>query len=118
MTKIRPSGVKVDKQKRLVIINWTDDHESTFLFHSLRAICPCAGCKGAYSDENVHNQAYPITDRREDDLNLFSVNAVGAYALQFSWSDGHSAGIYSWDLLRDACNCEICAGEKGKNDIA
>jgi DUF971 family protein len=116
MTKIRPSGVTVDKQKRLVIINWTDNHESTYPFHSLRAICPCAGCKGAYSDDIDHQRSDPDTDRRKDDLNLVSVNAVGAYALQFSWNDSHSAGIYSWDLLRGACACEICAAEKGQNE--
>ena len=113
MTRIRPSGVIVDKQKRLVIINWIDKHESTYTFHSLRAICPCAECKVAYGDATDRQHANPATDRREDDLNLVNVSAVGAYALQFVWSDGHSAGIYSWDLLRSACNCEICAAEKG-----
>jgi DUF971 family protein len=113
MAEFRPSGVVVDKQKRLVIINWIDNHESTYPFHSLRAICPCAECKVLYRDENDSQESDPTFDRRKDDLNLVNVNAVGAYALQFEWSDGHSTGIYSWDLLRSACNCEICAAEKG-----
>ena len=28
--------------------------------------------------------------------------AVGNYAIQITWSDGHSTGIYSWQTLRDA----------------
>ena len=27
---------------------------------------------------------------------------VGAWGLSIRWSDGHSTGIYSWELLRDA----------------
>jgi len=26
-----------------------------------------------------------------------SAHAVGRYALQFNWQDGHTAGIYSWE---------------------
>jgi DUF971 family protein len=28
--------------------------------------------------------------------------AVGNYAVQIHWSDGHSTGIYTWEALRDA----------------
>jgi DUF971 family protein len=34
---------------------------------------------------------------------LQSVEAVGHYALQPVWSDGHSYGIYSWEYLRQLC---------------
>ena len=37
------------------------------------------------------------------DLNLERLEAVGSYALQFTWSDGHYTGIYAWDYLRQAC---------------
>ena len=30
------------------------------------------------------------------------VQAVGTYALQFQWSDGHYTGIYTWTYLRSA----------------
>jgi DUF971 family protein len=30
------------------------------------------------------------------------VAAVGNYAIQPTWSDGHSTGIYSWETLRRA----------------
>ena len=35
-------------------------------------------------------------------------HAVGRYALEFSWSDGHRVGIYSWDYLRRNCQCGEC----------
>jgi DUF971 family protein len=38
-----------------------------------------------------------------------SAQAVGRYALQFNWQDGHAGGIYSWEYLRKACQCQECA---------
>jgi DUF971 family protein len=37
-----------------------------------------------------------------------SAHAVGRYALQFNWQDGHTAGIYSWEYLRRVCQCREC----------
>ena len=37
-----------------------------------------------------------------------SAHAVGRYALQFNWEDGHTSGIYSWDYLRRSCQCREC----------
>ena len=34
---------------------------------------------------------------------------VGNYAIQISFSDGHSTGIYSYDHLRKICPCAECA---------
>ena len=49
-----------------------------------------------------------IRDAPVTELNLESIEAVGAYAIQISWSDGHSTGIYSWEWLRAACPCGEC----------
>jgi hypothetical protein len=37
-----------------------------------------------------------------------SAHAVGRYAIQFNWLDGHSGGIYSWEYLRRNCQCREC----------
>ena len=37
--------------------------------------------------------------------------AVGNYAIQIEFTDGHSTGIYSFDYLRTICPCEACARE-------
>jgi len=41
-------------------------------------------------------------------LERVSVSAVGNYALQFNWSDGHKTGIYSFEYLRQLCPCPQC----------
>ena len=38
-----------------------------------------------------------------------AAKAVGNYALQIDFSDGHTTGIYSYDYLRTICPCEECA---------
>jgi DUF971 family protein len=38
-----------------------------------------------------------------EELNLDAVNAVGSYAIQFVWNDGHDSGIYTWQYLYEAC---------------
>jgi DUF971 family protein len=52
-----------------------------------------------------------VRDAPPTDLSLEQVSAVGSYALQFFWTDGHSTGIYTWELLRQACPCDICLPE-------
>ncbi|MGB5080699.1 MAG: gamma-butyrobetaine hydroxylase-like domain-containing protein, partial [Burkholderiales bacterium] len=34
-------------------------------------------------------------------VEITSLEPVGAYAIQPTFSDGHSTGIYSWDVLYD-----------------
>ncbi len=36
-------------------------------------------------------------------LNLDAATAVGSYAIQFAWNDGHDSGIYTWNYLYEAC---------------
>jgi DUF971 family protein len=34
-------------------------------------------------------------------VKIISIEAVGNYAIRIGFDDGHSTGIYSWDLLYD-----------------
>ena len=34
------------------------------------------------------------------DLKLVGMENIGTYALQLSWNDGHSSGLFSWETLR------------------
>ena len=55
-----------------------------------------------------------LRDAPVTDVNLESVEAVGSYALQFNWNDGHSTGIYTWEWLWAACPCAECLAESAE----
>jgi DUF971 family protein len=94
-------------------IDWQDGHKSKWPFTWLRDACPCATCV----DERKAQGRKPGQPKPKPAALLpmymppakpASAHAVGRYALQFNWADGHTAGIYSWDYLRRACQCPEC----------
>lgn len=108
MQGYRPVNITADRGQRQLIINWDDGHESRYSFSGLRQACPCVDCRGGHAHMGQPPDAHEIRNAPVTDLNLESVEAVGAYAIQISWSDGHSTGIYSWEWLRAACPCDEC----------
>jgi DUF971 family protein len=88
-------------------IRWSDGHESRISFFRLRDACPCAGCKG----ETILFQTYvpPEPDKQSPGrYDLEGAETVGGYAVKFRWKDGHDMGLYTWEHLRNLCECDIC----------
>ncbi len=87
-------------------IKWDDGHNTVISLKTLRDQCPCAGCRG----ETVLLKTYEPA--KQPDLpgkyTLAGIQQVGHYAVQISWKDGHSTGIYTWEILRDLCECNDC----------
>lgn len=104
----RPTDITADRNQRLLFISWSDGHESSYRFAGLRAVCPCAECRGGHANMGKPPDPRVVRDTPESDINLEQVVSVGTYAIQMYWSDFHSAGIYTWDLLRAACPCPLC----------
>ena len=100
-------------------IDWSDGHHSAWSFAWLRNACPCATCNDERSQQGRKiGQPKP---KPTEILPMFtapakpaSAQAVGRYALQFNWQDGHTAGIYSWDYLRRNCLCTECRFSRGE----
>jgi len=44
------------------------------------------------------------------DVSPEGVELVGGYGIRIRWSDGHSAGIYTFEKLRQDCPCPRCRG--------
>ncbi len=111
MSQPRPTGVKADRSQRLLTITWSDGHESQYPFDGLRAVCPCVECRGGHAHMGAPPDPREVRDAPETGLSLEQIEPVGSYALQFFWSDGHSTGIYTWPMLRQACPCPQCLPE-------
>jgi DUF971 family protein len=68
-------------------ITWSDGRVDHLTALALRGACPCAACQGAAA-------AGPGTT-------VGQVRAVGGYAIALAFlPDGHSTGIYTYELLR------------------
>lgn len=108
MTSPRPRGITADRNEKTLRIEWQDGHVSVYSFAGLRAVCPCVECKGGHEHMGGPPDPRLVRDAEPSDLQLDNLAQVGSYALQFFWSDGHDSGIYTWEVLRQACPCEEC----------
>lgn len=96
-------------------ITWSDAHTSHYDFAYLRENCPCATCREE-SDKHGKFGAKPAADSSalpifKPRITARAATAVGNYAIQIEFTDGHSTGIFSFDHLREICPCEACARE-------
>jgi DUF971 family protein len=107
---IRPAKVRVDKSGGTgVSIDWHDGHSSHWDFAWLRAACPCATChEEREAEDRKPGVAKPkpqsLLPMYEAPARPVEVTPVGKYAIRFKWNDGHEAGLYSWDYLRNVCD--------------
>ncbi|NJN43411.1 MAG: DUF971 domain-containing protein [Anaerolineae bacterium] len=116
MTSLRPTGITADRTQGKMAITWNDGHKSVYSFEWLREACPCAECRGGHENMGTIPEPQedlfmiPLMDARETKLQ--DVQAMGNYAINLLWMDGHKHGIYNWAYLRAICGCEECRGGK------
>jgi DUF971 family protein len=113
-TAVTPEKVRVLlTEGKGLEIDWSDGHKSAWSFVWLRDACPCATCveqrelEGRKPGEAKAKSA-ALLPLYTPPTKPTSAHAVGRYAIQFNWSDGHSGGIYSWEYLRRMCQCGAC----------
>jgi len=110
MDKFTPTGITADREKREVLITWSDGHKSIYSFSLLRNACPCAECRGGHEkmSANPDPEVWSLPEENTFKTSLKNVEAVGAYAITIEWEDGHHFGIYNWNYLRALCPCSEC----------
>jgi DUF971 family protein len=100
-----PMPVEIDRSAETrITVRWDDGHRSDWTARELRLLCPCASCVDEMTGEPILDPATVPADVR-----ALGARLVGRYAVEFKWSDGHSTGMYTFELLRAACPCEACA---------
>jgi DUF971 family protein len=109
----KPASVKIHvKTGAGVDITWADGHSSHFDYPYLREHCPCAACNDERAKKESHSgvilPASPLLPMYKPKPRANSATQVGNYAIQISFNDGHSTGIFSYDYLRTICPCAEC----------
>ncbi len=88
----RPTEITVHAASRVLGIVFDDGRAFRLPFEFLRVHSPSAEVRG-------HGPGQERLQVGKRDVAIKSVDAVGHYAVQLVFSDGHDTGLYSWDYL-------------------
>ena len=86
-----PVDIALHKKSRELELVY-EDGPVRLSFEYLRVLSPSAEVQGNSPDEAVLQVGKRLVD-------ITGVQVVGNYAIQYTFSDGHDSGIYSWDYL-------------------
>jgi len=91
-----PKKIIVDKERDDLVITWDDGNISRINKYLLRKYCPCAICQVEQS-ENHHDYLLFRGDKTE----IIDISVVGQHAINIVWKDGHKAGMYEFNYLKE-----------------
>lgn len=89
-----PTGIVVHAKSHALELQYANGQRYRIPFELMRVYSPSAEVRG-------HGPGQETLQTGKRDVTIVSIEGVGNYALQPTFSDGHATGIYSWDLLYD-----------------
>jgi len=90
----QPTEIRLHQKSRVLEIAFADGKSFRLPCEFLRVYSPSAEVRG-------HGPGQEVLQAGKQDVEITRIEPVGSYAVQFTFSDGHDTGIYSWDLLYD-----------------
>ena len=87
-----PTEIKLHQKSRVMEIAFDDGNTFRLPYEYLRVYSPSAEVRG-------HGPGQEVLQTGKQSVEIRSMEAVGSYAVQPQFSDGHATGIYSWDYL-------------------
>lgn len=99
---LRPVVIRRDGEDRLYI-EWSDGQCGAVTWDTLRSHCPCATCR---EEQQKPYDPFRVLSQKELEAGAprpLSMQPVGYYAYKIVWNDGHDAGIYTLENLRELC---------------
>jgi DUF971 family protein len=87
-----PTALTVHQSSRVLEIEFSDGVRFRLPFELLRVYSPSAEVQG-------HGPGQETLQTGKREVGISDLTPVGNYAIQPTFSDGHSSGLYSWDYL-------------------
>jgi DUF971 family protein len=87
-----PQDLTVHGQSKVLEIAFSDGTRYRIPFELMRVYSPSAEVQG-------HGPGQEVLQTGKRDVDIVDLASVGNYAVQPTFSDGHSSGIFSWDYL-------------------
>lgn len=107
-SSFHPLALKKDGDDRL-IIEWSDGHRSVYSWQHLRSNCPCASCREErLQPPDPFRILKPSEIPAGGPIKPLAMTPLGRYAYKITWSDGHDTGLYTFETLRELCQCDKC----------
>ncbi|WP_436317077.1 gamma-butyrobetaine hydroxylase-like domain-containing protein [Variovorax sp. LjRoot84] len=88
----QPTEIKLHQKSRLMELVFSDGSRFELSYELLRVYSPSAEVRG-------HGPGQEVLQVGKGEVDISNLEPVGNYAVQPTFSDGHSTGIYSWDYL-------------------
>ena len=89
-----PTEIKLHQVSRLLEISFADGKVFQLPCEFLRVYSPSAEVRG-------HGPGQETLQFGKKNVAIKTIEPVGNYAVQLTFSDGHNTGLYSWDILYD-----------------
>ncbi len=88
----QPTSITVHQQSRVLEVGFSDGKAFRIPFELMRVYSPSADVQG-------HGPGQEVLQTGKREVDVVTLEPVGNYAVQPTFSDGHSTGIFSWDYL-------------------
>ncbi|MEF7616495.1 DUF971 domain-containing protein [Aquincola sp. MAHUQ-54] len=92
MTTPRPVGITVHQQSKQLEVGFDDGTTYAIAFELMRVYSPSAEVQG-------HGPGQEVLQTGKRDVGIVDIAAVGHYAVQPTFTDGHDSGIFTWEYL-------------------
>jgi DUF971 family protein len=87
-----PTQIRLHQKSRVMEIAFADGRAFRLPYEFLRVYSPSAEVRG-------HGPGQEVLQAGKSNVEIRSLEPVGSYAVQPTFSDGHATGIYAWDYL-------------------
>ena len=92
MTHQAPESLKYRRSDRVLEIQFPDQAPVDLSAELLRVLSPSAEVQG-------HGPGQEVLQTGKADIEIIAIEPIGHYAVQISFDDGHSSGLYTWTYL-------------------
>ncbi|MBA6413935.1 DUF971 domain-containing protein [Parahaliea sp. F7430] len=89
---LRPQDIKLHRRSRELELCYADGSSYRLSCEFLRVHSPSAEVRG-------HGEGQEVLQTGKQKVNITGIKAVGHYAIQLIFDDGHDTGLYAWDYL-------------------
>ena len=88
----QPTEIKLHQKSRVMELVFSNGSRFELSYELLRVYSPSAEVRG-------HGAGQEVLQTGKCEVGITALEPSGSYAVQPTFSDGHSTGLYSWDYL-------------------